>query len=521
MCFKILIMILILLTQTTHRLVWMFYPSQDCVTCHKVPSIKLNDTTIVVGGFHWDGNYRRPFIIAFDTFFQTKFYRAYTWFPITNLTNFAITDIVKLSDSEFVAVGGASNLLSNNSYGQVVKFKFNGQIDWSVYINNINLLTGVDFDGNYIITTGMQGNRNGNAQRLIKINVNGNIIFHKSYFNGARSSMDLAYDRFTKSYVLLGRQNNHVIKLDTLGNVIWSYTYPSNVKEQPQSIIVDGDGNYVFVGHLGDDAGPADIQLVKLNPNGTIIYQKRYTSNLGNSDERAYNISLDFDGNYLIAGFVRLSINSSMPFAMKVNKNNGDLIWVRAWILAPSGYSSNKGMGILSVNPNVYLLSGYIGSGADASSGMFFLFFRDTVPNCIKDITNNFITYNLNYTPQTLNLSVSNIPSNALNFSLNPYSPPLIENDVGGSCATPVDIQEHFEDCYISITKDGLFLNIISKEKQDIRISIFKLNGSIIYKKNFKQLLGSVNEKIKLKDGVYILKVSYKNKEKIKIIFVQ
>ena len=118
-------------------------------------------------------------------------------------------------------------------------------------------------------------------------------------------------------------------------------------------------------------------------------------------------------------------------------------------------------------------------------------------------------------------MSVSNISSNALNFSLNPYSPSLIENDVGGSCATPVDIQEHFEDCYISITKDGLFLNIISKEKQDIRISIFKLNGSIIYKKNFKQLLGSVNEKIKLKDGVYILKVSYKNKEKIKIIFVQ
>lgn len=514
-------MILIILTQSTHRLVWMYYPSQDCVTCHKVPSIKLNDTTIVVGGFHWDGNYRRPFIIAFDTFFQTKFYRAYTWPPITNLTNFAITDMVKLSDSEFVAVGGASSSLNNNNYGQVVKFKNNGQVVWSKYINNINLLTGVDFDGKYIAITGMRGDRNGNSQRLIKIDLDGNLIFHKAYNNGARSSMDVAYDRFTNSYILLGRQENHVIKLDTLGNVIWSYRYPSNVKEQPQSIIVDGEGNYVFVGHLGNDAGPDDIQLVKLDPNGTIIYQKRYTSNLGNSDERAYNISLDFDSNYLIAGFVRLSINSSMPFVMKVNKNNGNLIWVRAWILAPAGFSSNKGMGILSVNPNVYLLSGYIGSGADASSGMFFLFFRDTVPNCIKDITNNFSTYDLNYIPQSINLSISNISSNTLNFSLNPYSPSLIENDVGGSCATPVNTRERFEDCYISITKNGLFLNVISKERQDIEISVFKLDGSIIYRRNFKQLLGSVNERIKLNRGVYILKVSYKNKQKIKTIFVQ
>ncbi|MEO0223522.1 MAG: hypothetical protein ABIL76_00315 [candidate division WOR-3 bacterium] len=61
----------------------------------------------------------------------------------------------------------------------------------------------------------------------------------------------------------------------------------------------------------------------------------------------------------------------------------------------------------------------------------------------IKDITNNFSTYDLNYIPQSINLSISNISSNALNFSLNPYSPSLIENDVGGSCATPVDVQEH------------------------------------------------------------------------------
>jgi hypothetical protein len=42
-----------LIISATHRLVWMNYSTQDCVTCHKVPSIKLGDSLIIVGGFHW------------------------------------------------------------------------------------------------------------------------------------------------------------------------------------------------------------------------------------------------------------------------------------------------------------------------------------------------------------------------------------------------------------------------------------------------------------------------------------
>jgi hypothetical protein len=485
----------------THRLVWMSYNTQDCVTCHKVPSIKLGDSLIIVGGFHWDGSSRRPFIIAFDTSFSTKFYRAWNWNPIPNATNFAIVDMVKISDTDFVAVGGASNSLDNNSYGYIVRYKYDGSIIWSKYISNINLLTGLDFDGSYIIATGMQGDRNGNGSRLIKLDLDGNLIYHKSYSN--RSAMDIVYDRFSNSYVILQRQRNLLIKTDINGNVIWSYQYPANVREQPQALIVDNDGNYVFVGHLGPDAGPANIELFKINSsNGSIIYQRFYTSNIGNSDERAYNITLDYDGNYLIAGFVRESNTSSMPFAMKINKDNGSIIWVRAWILAPAGFSSNKGMGILSVNPEVYLLSGYIGSGADASSGMFFLFFRDTVANCIRDITNRFLVGNLNLTRTSVSVSPSNIISTISDLTLNPYAPVVNENDVGGSCSTPVSENEYISSCQ----RGYIEIDLIKKR----RVLIWDVAGNLVYKNDFEG-----RKRIKLRAGIYIVKIDNK---KFKII---
>jgi hypothetical protein len=315
--------------------------------------------------------------------------------------------------------------------------------------------------------------------------------------------MDIVYDRFSNSYVILQRQRNLLIKTDTSGGVIWSYEYRANLKEQPQALIVDNDGNYVFVGHLGPDAGPANIELVKINSSdGSIIYQKYYTSSIGISDERAYNITLDYDGNYLIAGFVREINISSMPFAMKINKNDGSIIWVRAWILAPGGFSSNKGMGILSVNPGVYLLSGYIGSGADASSGMFFLFFRDTVANCIRDITNSFSIGNLNLTRTSVSLSPSNINSNILNLTLNPYAPLVNENDVGGSCATPVSENEYISSCQ----RGYIEIDLIKKR----RVLIWDVAGNLVYKNDFEG-----RKRIKLKAGIYIVKIDNK---KFKII---
>ncbi|MEO0223521.1 MAG: T9SS type A sorting domain-containing protein [candidate division WOR-3 bacterium] len=60
-----------------------------------------------------------------------------------------------------------------------------------------------------------------------------------------------------------------------------------------------------------------------------------------------------------------------------------------------------------------------------------------------------------------------------------------------------------------------------SKDKQDIRLVIYSSDGKVIYKNEFRNVEGVLNEKIKLNNGIYILKVNYKNKQKIKIIFVQ
>lgn len=59
------------------------------------------------------------------------------------------------------------------------------------------------------------------------------------------------------------------------------------------------DNNYVIAGYTESFSDWWDFWVIKLAPDGSIIWQKRYG---GDSREKAFSVQQSSDGNYLIAG---------------------------------------------------------------------------------------------------------------------------------------------------------------------------------------------------------------------------
>ncbi len=197
-----------------------------------------------------------------------------------------------------------------------------------------------------------------------------------------------------------------VFKIDSDGVVIWEYTYPGS---RFYGLSETTNGDLVAVGYTVDVATGADVKVIKLSPDGEIIWEqvigggdtdigedvvctedgkigivattRSYGSGLndlwalcldsngtllwdnaigGAMSEGVKNISTDRDGNYLIAGSVDVTTNGiSDAMIWKINQD-GQLLWQHTY-----GGADSDALWDLTELPSGELL----GTGGTRSSG--------------------------------------------------------------------------------------------------------------------------------------------------------
>lgn len=103
-----------------------------------------------------------------------------------------------------------------------------------------------------------------------------------------------------------GQNDCWVVKVDSLGNIVWQKSLGGAGYECGNSIKVTSDGGYIVAGYStsndGDvtgNHGERDFWIVKLNNTGTIAWQK----SLGGSQrDEATSIQQTTDGGYIVSG---------------------------------------------------------------------------------------------------------------------------------------------------------------------------------------------------------------------------
>jgi hypothetical protein len=275
---------------------------------------------------------------------------------------------------------------------RVVKLNPSGDIQWQKVLGGSGFDTGRSIeqttDGGYILAgttdsdnTGDVGpNHGGSDIWVVKLNPAGGIQWQK-VLGGAGFESGRSIEQTTDGgYILTGVTDsdntgnvgpNHggsdiwVVQLNTAGDIQWQKVLGGSGREESFSIrqmdggsILTGVTDSDNTGDVGANHGGSDVWVVKLNPAGTLQWQKLLG---GEGSESGRSIEQTTDGGYILAGTtdsdntgdVGTNPGGSAIWVVKLNPA-GDFQWQK--VLGGNGFES--GRSIEQAMDGGYILAG-------------------------------------------------------------------------------------------------------------------------------------------------------------------
>jgi uncharacterized repeat protein (TIGR02543 family) len=226
-----------------------------------------------------------------------------------------------------VGVGSEAGVLKLNSDGSSAWLKTISGLDGS-YIDSIWQTS----DGGYILA-GSTFPLTGSAKAcLVKLDSDGSLTWKKTYgekyeFNSIMQTSDGGY--IVAGYIPpVGEETRDlwVVKLNPDGSIAWQKTYGPAYEEFEIVVQQTSDGGYILGGKTRSfGAGEGDAWLLKLNPDGSIAWQKTYGSSY---DDSLKSVQQTSDGGYIVAGFTceERDCDTNLSWVLKLD-SGGNVAW--------------------------------------------------------------------------------------------------------------------------------------------------------------------------------------------------
>lgn len=144
--------------------------------------------------------------------------------------------------------------------------------------------------------------------RVVKTDFQGNVVFTEVYDKGKQEQLHSIAPTADGGCVAVGFSGVKgetytplILKTDSRGKETWSRLMGDETpeKEIGEGILQDPEGNYLFTGYAVSASLGRQAYLVKLGPQGNVLWTKSYG---GAGDDFGYRIFPYGDGNYLIVG---------------------------------------------------------------------------------------------------------------------------------------------------------------------------------------------------------------------------
>ena len=143
-----------------------------------------------------------------------------------------------------------------------------------------------------------------------------------------------------------------VLKLNPDGTVAWQKTYGGSGIDVAHSIQQTSDGGYIVAGSTNSfGAGGYDIWVLKLNSDGTVAWQKTYG---GASSDGASSIRQTSDGGYIVAGGTNsFGAGEGDIWVLKLN-SDGTVAWQKTY----GGAGDDLAFSIQQTSDGGYIVAG-------------------------------------------------------------------------------------------------------------------------------------------------------------------
>jgi hypothetical protein len=225
------------------------------------------------------------------------------------------TDGYIVTGSTYSFGAGGSDLL-------VLKLDASGAVLWQKAYGG----TGADWggsilqtaDGGYVAAGQHESGAGAYDFWVLRVDASGSIVWQKSYGRGGAHSIRQTLDN---GYIAAG---SHILKLDADGNRVWQKSYEGAAN----SIRQTSDGGYIAAGYISSfGAGSGDFWVLKLDPGGNVLWQKAYGETLS---EAAYSVRQTSDGGYIVAGYVTVDLNTEFARVLKLDPD-GTVSWQKKY----------------------------------------------------------------------------------------------------------------------------------------------------------------------------------------------
>jgi len=268
--------------------------------------------------------------------------------------------IIQTDDGGYAMIGFSrssdEDVTSNAGFQDiwVVKIDNIGAISWQKSIGFAGADQGFSIlqtqDGGYFLSgvldvTASNGLGNKSSKHAggdywgLKLDPNGNTEW-RNYFGG--SNTETCYDAIETNdgFILIGSSDSKdidinsnkgsydywVVKIDKQGNLLWEKSLGGQEIETTYVIKNTNDGNFILAGEtrsndqdISVQNGAADVWIVKMNPKGSILWEKNYG---GTSFDAARSITPTQDNGFVIVGSSR-----SIDIDVVENKGQND-VWI-------------------------------------------------------------------------------------------------------------------------------------------------------------------------------------------------
>lgn len=223
----------------------------------------------------------------------------------------------------FIRLNSAGELQWANSYGSK---------DASIYAN-ATLQTS---DGGFVFVGGTDGDQ----ALVVKLDVAGNILWQNAFASFSSREEARAIIRAADGgFFLLGNSRRSkqsdvwCMKLSSYGSVLWQKIYVSEKDQLLSSAVATSDGGLIFVGRTGgiDKPNVMLAWVVRLNPDGDIVWQKKYGHEV-DQFEHASAVATTADGGSVVGGYSitwpLFGVRFWRAWALKLDAN-GAMQWQR------------------------------------------------------------------------------------------------------------------------------------------------------------------------------------------------
>ncbi len=159
-----------------------------------------------------------------------------------------------------------------------------------------------------------------------------------------------------------------VVKLNPDGSLAWEKRYRGSGHECAYTILQTTDGGLAVAGYTWSfGADSSDILLMKLNPDGSVAWARRYG---GSGQDYCYSMTLTSDGGFAIAGVTTSFTDPTADvLVLKVN-SNGSLAWARTFGRL---YWYDDASSIIQTSDGGYMLAGRTDGWASDKSDVLML----------------------------------------------------------------------------------------------------------------------------------------------------